>query len=249
MTSSKPFCSFSFWSSGRLTAFFKLNTYWISRWRISKAPPPWHPAGSGYLLWLSKRKKSHVSSQPLKVRIFKEIHQVFVINTAQSLINCAKYKTDKPQIIKLMKKLVLKTSSIFFFFLKSSYSGCSRKLLDDLLIGDISRSICSNLKGNLYQLFWFLFVTFTPSPAAGTRAGSFCIALRRQEREKGHLSHRVRRFNAGGARKCLCLGLYPYGGKEPDLNAPFTERATKVHLPFYFKTGNILSSQRFVCVL
>ena len=51
---------------------------------------------------------------------------------------------------------------IFFFLL--SYLGCSRNLLVDLLIGDISRSICSNLKGNLYQLFWFLFRDSFPLP-------------------------------------------------------------------------------------
>lgn len=60
-------------------------------------------------------------SQLLKIQISKGIQQVFVINITQSLINCAKYKTDKHQIAKLTKKKgggeVLKTSSTFVVFL------------------------------------------------------------------------------------------------------------------------------------
>jgi len=100
---------------------FQINIYQISRWRISKSVPT--PGIQRFLaicygshLWFGKGKESHVCSQLLKVQVFKGIQQDFGINITQNLINCAKYKTDKPQIAKLTKNVGLKTTSIYFFF-------------------------------------------------------------------------------------------------------------------------------------
>lgn len=171
VTSSKPYWPFKFQCIGRLTAFFKLTYTKSAGEKSAKHPPSLASAVSiticyGSHFSFGKGKESHVCSQLLKVQVFKGIQQVFVINITQSLINCVQYKTDKPQIAKLTKSLGLKTTTILFFF-KLSYLGHSRNLLVDLLIGDISGSICSNLKGNLYQLFWFLFCDSFPLPCSG----------------------------------------------------------------------------------
>lgn len=138
----------------------------------------------GSHFWFGKGKESHVYSQLLKVWVFKGIEQVFVISITQSLINCTKLMNIR---LESSQKPGPEDYQLFLFF-KLSYLGCNRNLLVDLLIGDISGSICSNLKGNLYQLFSFLFRdSFHPPLQWAPEPTAFLFAPRKQESEKGHV--------------------------------------------------------------
>lgn len=163
-------------------------------------------------------------------KYYPELHQLYVQNWQAS--DCKAHEKPGPEDYQ----------HIYIFFLKLSYLGCSRNLLVDLLIGDISGSICSNLRGNLYQLFWFLFHDSVPLPCSGHLSWQLLYVCSERAGEwKGSLLCRMRKmFNTTGSWQSLYLCLYQC--KEPDLNTPSAERDAELHLPFHSKTETIFQT-------